>query len=114
MTVRFRTAREDFPPSVEGLRCQRVLFYFAGTDGVFEDIPVTVTFTEQGTTTTSTAEAQTVDGALRVTSITGTPVGDWTVTLPDTQDLRSRFSARAIDDIVFVVTFTGRLPPYPA
>jgi hypothetical protein len=41
------------------------------------------------------------------------PVGEWQLTLPNSGEVRRRFAQDQITDMVFVVTFTGRTPPWP-
>jgi hypothetical protein len=41
-------------------------------------------------------------------------VGPWTLTLPDSATLRARFTQGEIVDLVFVVSFTGTVPGWPA
>jgi hypothetical protein len=43
-----------------------------------------------------------------------TPVGKWTLTLPNTDELKDMFKAGEIEDILFVITYSGRTPEWPA
>jgi hypothetical protein len=42
-----------------------------------------------------------------------TPFGIWELSLPDTAEVRSWFRKGLIEDILFVVTFSARTPPWP-
>jgi hypothetical protein len=45
------------------------------------------------------------------TSITGTPIGDWTLTISDTNTIKL-FSDGEVDDVLFVVTYAAELPSW--
>ena len=40
--------------------------------------------------------------------------GPWTLTFPDNSALRARFTGGEIVDLVFVVSYTGTVPGWPA
>jgi hypothetical protein len=42
------------------------------------------------------------------------PVGEWELALPNTPAVRDLFQQEAVEDIVFVITFSGRTPDWPA
>jgi hypothetical protein len=46
------------------------------------------------------------------------PIGEWELALPNTDDIRSRFGdargGQLIDDILLVVTYAARTPEWPA
>ena len=42
------------------------------------------------------------------------PAGTWELALPDTDEIRARFRQGEIQDILFVITYGGTLPPWPA
>ena len=42
-----------------------------------------------------------------------TPIGQWELALPNTSELKDRFKAGKIEDILFVVTCSGRTPDWP-
>jgi hypothetical protein len=124
MTVRFKTTREDFPPNVESLRIQHVLLYFARAAGGGFEVPVSgLSFTEQGKPGAVGGAATSIDAVISTrrgnaaawTAMIGrTPVGEWELALPDTTEMKNRFAADDIQDIVFAITFSGRTPPWPA
>jgi hypothetical protein len=41
------------------------------------------------------------------------PFGKWELALPNTAEVRSLFESEALDDIVFVITKSGRTPLWP-
>jgi len=46
--------------------------------------------------------------------ITKTPFGEWELTLPNTEEMRNRFKNEDIQDMLFVITYAGRTPEWPA
>jgi hypothetical protein len=124
MTVRFRTMHEDFPPNLEALKIQHVVLYFARKDGLSFEIPMThLRFTEQGSAGAVGGGAPSIDGVISTrrgnagswTAIRGkSPFGEWELALPDTEEIRNRFKNEDIEDLLFVLTYTGRTPAWPA
>jgi hypothetical protein len=43
-----------------------------------------------------------------------TPAGTWELSLPNSEELRSRFSNDEIEDLLIVLTYGGRTPAWPA
>jgi hypothetical protein len=41
------------------------------------------------------------------------PVGKWVLALPNIVDIRNRFKNDDIEDILFVITYSGRAPEWP-
>ena len=65
MTVRFETARDDFPPNLENLRIQHVTLYFARADGKTFEVPVrSLLFTEAGSAGAVGGAASSIDGMI--------------------------------------------------
>ena len=49
------------------------------------------------------------------TSVIGkSPAGEWELGLPNTEEIRERFRNEQIEDILFVITYSGRTPAWPA
>jgi hypothetical protein len=46
------------------------------------------------------------------------PIGDWELALPNTKEMKDRFGdqdgSEDIEDILFVITYSGRTPEWPA
>jgi hypothetical protein len=122
MKVKFQTFREDFPPNVDDLRIQQVLLYFVRTSEKTVDIPTAeLRFTEQGNQGTVGGSATPIDGIISTrrgnagswTAMIGkTPVGEWELTLPNTEEVKQRFQKEEIDEILFVITYSGRTPEW--
>jgi hypothetical protein len=124
MKVKFQTFRADFPPNVETLKIQQVLLYFVLASQKTFELPITtLRFTEQGIQGTVGGSATPIDGKISTRSgnagswtamIGKTPVGEWELTLPNTEEVKKHFLDEEIDDILFVITYAGRTPEWPA
>jgi Tc toxin complex TcA C-terminal TcB-binding domain len=124
MKVKFQTIREDFPPNVETLKIQQVLLYFVRASQKTFELPITtLRFTEQGNQGTVGGSATPIDGKISTRSgnagswtamIGKNPVGEWELTLPNTEEVKKHFLDEEIDDILFVITYAGRTPEWPA
>ncbi|PLS80228.1 MAG: hypothetical protein CYG59_09110 [Chloroflexi bacterium] len=113
MVVRFETRRKDFPPNITDIGIRRVLLYFARTGENMPEIPVTLGFKKEGTKAMGQAAGQSVDGILRITSFTGSAIGEWELALPNTEEVKSWFKNEQIEDILFIITYTGSTPEWP-
>jgi hypothetical protein len=131
MTVRFRTALEDFPPNIEALKIQHIVLYFArrydqsSPDRQTFEVPVTsLRFTEAGSTApASGGGATSIDGVISTRRgnaggwlpkmIGKSPVGEWELALPNTAEMKSHFKDEEIEDILFVITYSGHTPAWP-
>ena len=134
MVVSFRTRREDFPPNIEDLQIQHVVLYFVRADGAPFEVPIPVTylhFTEQGATEHVGDRATAINGVISTSGASGaswlpmirngkSPIGKWDLDLsgnlpdPDGRELRELFENEEIEDILFVITYSGRTPEWPA
>ena len=121
MVVRFETRREDFPPNLTDLSIQQVVLYFARAEGASFEIPVTLNFTEQSSTDSVGGEQRTIDGIISTRRGNGTswlpmigksPVGEWELSLPNTEEVKKHFQDEEVDDILFVITYQGQIPPW--
>jgi hypothetical protein len=121
MTVRFTTTRADFPPNLAHLKIQNVLLYFARADGkTFEVLNTKLHFTAADGGAPVGGSANSIDGLISTRSgnagswaaIQGaTPFGEWELALP--LDVQTRFANEEITDILFVITYSGRVPEWP-
>ncbi len=130
MTVHFETVREDFPPNIENLKIDHLILYLAFADGKEPpaDLPVSLRFTEQGRTHPNPpgppgGEKRSSDGVFSTRrGAPGAwggmqsllPVGKWELTLPNTEEMKNLFKREKIEDILFVITYSGRTPEWPA
>jgi hypothetical protein len=122
MAVQFETSAADFPPNVDTVRIEHVELYFVRRSGAKFEIetvelrldrpdgpsPKGTCGTEAGLITTRTAR-----GTPWLVFRDVVPIGRWTLTLPDSEETRRRFTDADVTDIVLIITFGGRLPEWP-
>ena len=125
LTVDFTLSRSSFPPNVDELQLLQVLFAVGAppTDSTFEIGPTQLTLTPAGETVPVGGTVDgTVDGVVStrrgnatawVPLIGRSPVGAWQLTLPDTEEMRSRFRNEEVDDLLLILTYQGRTPEWP-
>lgn len=124
MVAKFETRREDFPPNLENLKIHHVVLYFARKTGSSFEIPVThLRFAEQGSPGMIGDSATSIDGVIStrrgnagswMAMIGKSPFGKWELALPNTDEMKKRFKNEEIEDILFVITYSGRTPEWPA
>lgn len=128
MTVRFKTAREDFPPNVEDLTIQHIVLYFAhAKEKPFQDITVQLGFKEhaaalsdflggQATSMAGIISTRRGNASNWIATITGdrTPIGEWELTLPNNPNIQQLFAEEVIEDVLLVITYSARTPEWPA
>lgn len=124
MTVGFDTMRDDFPPNIEDLRTQHIVLYIVRSDGQPFDPPLTVKlyFTPQDGVKDG-GEATSEDGVFSTRRgnanewlnkiCNKVPEGRWRLELPNKQDMKDLFKNEEIEDILFVITYSGRTPEWP-
>lgn len=123
MVVRFKTRRQDFPPNLDSLKIQQVVLYFGRRDDASFEIPISsLLFTEERSTAAIGGGATSVDGVISTrrgnagswTAMIGKrPFGEWELALPNTAEMRNRFKNSEIEDMLFVITYSGRTPSWP-
>jgi Tc toxin complex TcA C-terminal TcB-binding domain len=126
MTVRFTTLDQDFPPNIEAgtLLIQNVALHFVRQDGARFELPVVrLRFRERGTTGFVGGAAGTIDSTISTARGSAgswtamqarSPVGEWELSLPNTDEIRGRFANDEITEIVLVITYSGRTPAWPS
>lgn len=122
MAVRFETSDADFPPNIEAVRIEHVELYFVRRPGVkfeFETVelrldrpdgsaPTGICGTDAGLISTRTAR-----GTPWLVFRDALPVGQWSLTLPGSEEVKRRFTDGDVTDILLIVTYDGRLPEWP-
>jgi hypothetical protein len=132
MVVSFSTTREDFPPNVEDLRIEQVLLAFVRKAGSSFEVPVSLlSFSETGGGAPVGGAANTLNGVISTRRVDGTairagdaaswipilrktPFGEWELALPTDLGTKALFTNDEIEDILFVITYSGRTPGWPA
>ncbi len=123
MVVQFLTRREDFPPNIDDLKIQQVILFFSRKDGTTFEVPVDhLHFTPLGGTGVLGGSASSIDGIISTRrgnagswiSMSGqSPIGQWELALPNSPQFKNRFKDELIQDILFVITYSGRTPEWP-
>jgi len=125
MRVLFETAAGDFPPNLDAgsLAVEDIALHFVRRNGSrFEISPVALRFREQGSAVYVGGSASTIDGTIStaagsagswMTMQARAPIGQWELSLPDNEEMRGRFQAGDIVDVMLVLTYSGRLPAWP-
>ena len=126
LSISFKIAREDYPPNIEELQVQNLILYFIGKNGSSFKAPVTnlqLSYLDtQGNKATVGGDATPIDGIISTRRgnaanwkliISKPPHGDWNLTLPNTEQMKKQFKDREIDDILFVITYSGQRPAWP-
>ncbi len=123
MIIRFRTTSGDFPSNLDDLGLEHIVLYFSRRSGGSFEIPVNhFHFTPQGEDQFVGGAATSIDGIISTrrgnaaswTSMIGrTPIGQWELALPNTQEVRGFFRNEEIDEILLVVTYSGSTAPWP-
>jgi hypothetical protein len=124
MIVRFRTIREDFSPNLDILRIEHISLYCSRSEKDGNEISVThLKFTEAGSNGAVGTGASTIEGLISTrfgngagwnSMIGKSPIGEWELALPNTQEVRERFKNSDIYDLLLVISFSGKLPDWPS
>jgi hypothetical protein len=139
LTVRFRTDRADFAPNLDELKIEHLVLYFVRAEGQTFEVPVSyLRFRGQGDAAPVPAPpgggATSAGGIISTRRISGegwrpmqdkVPFGEWELSLksnnPDEdeairedKEIRDRFENEGIEDILFVIAYSGRSPAWPA
>ncbi|HET8660594.1 MAG TPA: neuraminidase-like domain-containing protein [Micromonosporaceae bacterium] len=123
LAVGFTTLRSDLPPNVEEATISSVALSLVGRSAAPAELAaVTLTYAEAGATARVGGAAAPVDGIVSTRRgnggpwlpITGkAPAGRWELALPDTDGVRQWLADDQLTDILLVVGYAGRTPPWP-
>jgi Tc toxin complex TcA C-terminal TcB-binding domain len=131
MTVSFRVEREQFPPNIDpstlDIRQLALCYVPAAGDAPASwatNLQTTLRFRsdEPGAALFDGGAIGPVDGLLSTLSGTAqswnalmreSPIGTWTISLPNGMATRRIFEQEEVRDVVFVITYGGELPPWP-
>jgi hypothetical protein len=120
MVARFRTQRGSFRPNLDELNIDHVVLYVVRAPGLTKEVPVkSIRLTSADGQTTVGGAATTLDGVISTRRGTWpelahvSPVGEWELVLPDTEQVIRWFREELIEDILLVVTHSGREPDWP-
>jgi hypothetical protein len=128
MVARWKTRREDFPPNLERLKIQHVVLYFVRALGEKLEVPVDyLRFTEQGAKTHTGGGAVSIDGIIStrrgnagswMPMIGRNVMGEWELSLKSDdpakdKKIRDWFKNEMIENILFILTYSGDTPEWP-
>jgi hypothetical protein len=122
MTVTFKTTREDFAMNLQNLKIAHLTIFFARKDGATFEIPVNyLRFVPEDESGEIQGSAQTINGMISTRKGNGSgwyamigkePYGVWELSLPNTHVVRSYFGMKLIENVLFMITYAGRTPPW--
>jgi hypothetical protein len=121
MSVQFEIEPADFPANAEDLRITHLSLYFAMRAGSNFEHEVNLQFSPQNGRAGAPARSRPIDNLISTrrangsswTAIDGPPLGQWRLSLPDNLQVRAAFSEERVEDILFVITYEGQMPPWP-
>jgi hypothetical protein len=129
MEVEFLTGPADFPPNLEGVTIEQATLIFSPASGEVpaswaQDLRTGISYKpDDGALFRANVDAKPVNGVISTRGVSGSPWagllglgvhGSWRITLHDDPATRAIFAAEELGDILFVVTYGGTLPPWPA
>ena len=129
-TVQFQSQASDFQPNLSNLTIAQLLIYLIPTDGASFQLQPTLQFTQAGNSTSAggpadgpsnpTAPPVYVFSTRRGNASAWAPIigqgvaGKGTLSLPNTAATAGIFQNQQIQDILFVITYSGNTPPWPS
>ena len=132
MAVTFATGKEDFPPNLGDLSIEHVSLFLARKSGVTEEVELDLKFTRTvndgspagpsgGAVVTSDGVASTRQDTFDTwDNIQGEPFGEWSLAFEDDPDdpakqkMRNLLKKGFVEDILFIITFSGKAADWPA
>ena len=136
MVVQFRIGRDDFPSNLERIRMRHVMLYFVRAGSLSREVRVAhLKLTDAAGNEVVGGTASTIEGTISTRRGNGggwlplvgagaatggrTPFGTWELSLrnPDAaaaQQLQNWVKDEQIEDILFVITYSGQTPAWPA
>jgi len=119
VTTSFKTPRQLFPPNISNIKIENVLLYFSRKDSVKVEVDYLYFLSEDGNPPLGGA-AESDDGLISTrkgnasswTSILGRPpFGEWKLAFPP--EMIKRFKDNQIEDVLFVISYSGELLAWP-
>ena len=127
LAVSFETLPQDFPPHVDDLEIEHLALMITAR-GMPRSLTVRLRFREAAEAGTDPPPrtpwltTTPVDGLVSTRRgnagswlglLGRRPVGRWELSLPDTDEVREWLAGDLVDDVLFVVSYRGRTPPWP-
>jgi ribosomal protein L7/L12 len=120
MSVKFDTRRDDFPPNVKDLSISQILLYFVSEEDLPEALTAEFIFYQDGVGLGG--EAAPIEGVISTRRGNGSswlpiigkvPEGEWQLSLANSPRIINLFKEEKIQDILFVITYSGQSPGWP-
>jgi len=123
MRVSLPISRDDFPPNIDQIHNKQVLMYVVRAEGMVEEVAVErLSLTQPGLPNGVGGGGTTIDGVISTrrgngsawTAMVGkVPFGTWEIALPNTEQTIGWFKDEQIEDILLVISYSGRSPAWP-
>jgi hypothetical protein len=123
MRVSLPISRDDFPPNLDQIHTEQVLMVVVRAEGMVEEVAVErLSLTQPGLPNGVGGGGTTIDGVISTrrgngsawTAMIGkSPFGTWEIALPNTEQTIGWFKDEQIENILLVITYGGRTPPWP-
>ena len=123
MSVSFKTSWDDFPVNLSQLGIKQVLLYLSSQKEDLAPFTATLKFlpNDPAAPTELGGEAAWVDKLISTRHGNGSPwlalqgkapAGTWTLELPNTAYVKKLFADNIIEDILLVITYSGKGPDW--
>ena len=122
MAVRFPTTSDDFSANLVDLKIKDLILYFSRKEGQSEVTVKHLQFTEEGSSGFVGGGASSLDGVIGtrrgnasswMSMVGRKPFGTWELAFPNDPETQ-RFIDEDIDDFIFVINYSARLPAWPS
>jgi hypothetical protein len=123
MVVEFETRRQDFASNLVDLKIRDVTMYFSRNPDFTAPITAELFFAEKDRAGSMGGSGSATNGAIGMrfgnagswTAMQGrSPIGNWTLRFPKPNEAKEWFKKGQIEDILFVITYSGLTPDWPA
>lgn len=119
----FEITRAGFPPNLDNIHIRELLLYISGGEKqVVDSTTIALSFTAEGVAGAIVGEAIPIDQTINTLKGNGggwetlknkNPFGKWSLEFEELPELRNLFENNELDDILFVISYSGDTPPWP-
>ncbi len=120
----FDIISSTFPPNIDNIQITELMLYISGgPDELVDSMEVTLQFKQINSMATLGGSAIPINHTISTNKGKGSalnslrgmsPQGRWILTFEDTPLVRNLFNDGSLDDILFVISYRGDTPPWPA
>ncbi len=123
--MEFEVTRSSFPPNLDNIHIRELLLYISGeVKEVIDKTKVTLSFTVNDTASAIHGDATPINQTINTLKGNGggwesfkngnrNPFGKWTFEFEDTPEVRNLLKDNKLNDILFVISYSGDTPPWP-